>query len=934
MPVSLPVGGRVFERFRARQSIGVALFFLSGLLIAEFAVQSFVDWRDFRRSQDISAADHASRDLARAVTDLGVVRGFTATYLSRPEAVAPASIEEMERRYAAGSGGLASARATLAGFRPDLARSVAALADRAGASWQTALRELALPQAARDQAFARSWFDGYTIIINDVERLLVETRSPARLDDMRFALLSDMRVAILRWRLLRTREMGFIGGLVSTGTAGSPGQIPVIEALRNRADAVFAQIELNTSSIRSERLATELRRVALALEPLNQIYAVTREAWRESRPAPIDPLAHDRLTLAAIDAINALLDSISLETQDYASSVAASARRNAAVSFALLLAGLTLSLVAWRLLARTVIGPLENLSDIARRVAGGERAARARPVGAAEAREAIGQFNAMLDTIDRVQHSLERANVDLDASRTEAVRLSAALQKERDFAARLVEVAPVAVMLLDSQGRILAGNPAFEALSGYIVRDLIGEDWFSRFLPEDKAASGRRRFADSLAAGSLSVGSGETVSIVSRSGEQRQVEWRSRIMRGDTETESTVLFVGHDVTERNRLEEQLRQSQRLEAVGQLTGGVAHDFNNLLAVVTGNLELLLEELGDRPDLHELAQRALRSGQRGATLTRSLLAFARKQTLMPQRLNLREVLHDMTDLVRRTTPANITVNAVHAENLWACDADPGQLQNALLNLVINARDAMPDGGALTIETANLHLEDEYAAASGELRLGEYVVLSVSDTGSGMAPEIATRAFEPFFSTKPVGRGTGLGLSMVYGFAKQSGGHARIYSEPGRGTTVRLYLPRSAGAEPARPPRPDALPARAGERVLVVEDDPDLLTLVFALLRSLGYEVEAVADGAAALRVLEDGAGIGVLLTDVVLRGGMDGVQLAARARAADPALRIVFMSGYTEAALLETAGLPPGRHVLHKPFSKEQLAAAIRAALDGG
>lgn len=396
-----------------------------------------------------------------------------------------------------------------------------------------------------------------------------------------------------------------------------------------------------------------------------------------------------------------------------------------------------------------------------------------------------------------------------------------------------------------------------------------------------------------------------------------------------------------DITERKEAESALQesrqalfQSQKLEAVGKLSGGVAHDFNNLLTVILGSLELLAEDMTEGSPQRVLAERAMRAGERGASLTRSLLAFARQQRLSPSAVDVNELVEEMADLLRRTLPATIALRIVTHGSLWRCEADAAQLQNALVNLVINARDAMPAGGTITIETANADLDDAYAAAQAEVVAGSYVALTVSDTGTGMSPEVMAKAFDPFFTTKETGKGTGLGLSMVFGFAKQSGGHVRIYSEEGTGTSVKLYLPRlrpNAAVE-VSPHESAAVPGH-GNRILVVEDDPDLLAMVFTLLRSLGYEVESAHDGKGALALLEHQPAIDLLLTDVVLAGGLTGIDVAERALALRPYLPIVFMSGYTEAAVSHEGGLPARFRVLEKPFTKAQLSRAIARALAG-
>ncbi|MEX6724463.1 PAS domain S-box protein [Parapedomonas caeni] len=384
-----------------------------------------------------------------------------------------------------------------------------------------------------------------------------------------------------------------------------------------------------------------------------------------------------------------------------------------------------------------------------------------------------------------------------------------------------------------------------------------------------------------------------------------------------------------DITERRATEEQLRHAQRLDALGKLTGGVAHDFNNLLAVMTGSLELIETKLGDRPDLRGLLHRAINATERGATLTRSLLAFARQQPLAPSQLDLNHLIRDMAVLVQGVLPENVSLDLDLADPLWPCHVDSGQLQNALLNLVVNARDAMPSGGAITIRTAHAERPGEGGGAARP-----FVVLSVSDTGAGMTADVAARAFEPFFTTKSGGLGSGLGLSMVYGFASQSGGLAEIDSAPGEGTTVRLYLPRgNRDGDAPEVTMPEEAPAAAGESLLVVEDDPDVLLLVSTMARALGYAVTEATDAAQALAVLDGGLDVDLLLTDVVLKGGKNGRQLAEEAQASHPGLKVLYMSGYTENAIIENGRIADGVHLLQKPFRKRDLAARIRETLAG-
>lgn len=382
-----------------------------------------------------------------------------------------------------------------------------------------------------------------------------------------------------------------------------------------------------------------------------------------------------------------------------------------------------------------------------------------------------------------------------------------------------------------------------------------------------------------------------------------------------------------DVTEIRATEDRLRQSQRLEAIGKLTGGVAHDFNNLLAVITGNLELIRERLKDGDPSKNSIRTALRAAERGASLTQSLLAFSRLQPLSPRAVDVGALVGEMSDLVGRTVPGNIEFRIDVPTTLWRCTADPGQLQNALLNLVMNARDAMPAGGTLTIACANESIE----RTSRGLGAGDYVRLSVADTGDGMSPEVMQRAFEPFFTTKDVGKGTGLGLSMVYGFANQSGGHVAIESALGRGTTVDLRLPRARGDGETRAETRD-MPAGRGEVLLVVEDDADLLKLYVAQLQSLGYVVFGSSDAEKALRILSERPEIAALITDVMLPVGVDGDALARKARMSKPDLEVIFTSGYVDhASAAKIVGDDAGRF-LRKPFSKSELARKLREILD--
>ncbi len=384
-----------------------------------------------------------------------------------------------------------------------------------------------------------------------------------------------------------------------------------------------------------------------------------------------------------------------------------------------------------------------------------------------------------------------------------------------------------------------------------------------------------------------------------------------------------------DVTARKAAEARLRQSQKMEAVGQLTGGVAHDFNNLLAVIMGNTDILIRR---REYKKGSLESILKAAKRGAELTQRLLAFSRQQPLRPQAIDLKALVAGMSDLLTRSLGETIEIEIRADPGLQNALADAGQVENALLNLALNARDAMADGGKLTIECSNIRLDDFYVAENPDALAGDYCVLTVSDEGTGMTEEVKAHAFEPFFTTKEVGEGSGLGLSMVYGFAKQSGGHVTLYSEEGRGTTVKLYLPQ-AETPPAREDtsQEQEAPQGQGETILVIEDDPDVRDLAQQMLRGLGYRVIEAADAAAAQKVLAAGEAVDLVLSDVILSGGTSGPEFAEQARAVYPDLKIIFMSGYPAEAAKRSGVLGADQVLLNKPFRMHALAKALRQAL---
>jgi signal transduction histidine kinase/CheY-like chemotaxis protein len=393
-----------------------------------------------------------------------------------------------------------------------------------------------------------------------------------------------------------------------------------------------------------------------------------------------------------------------------------------------------------------------------------------------------------------------------------------------------------------------------------------------------------------------------------------------------------------ETDQRLAAEAALRQAQRLEAVGHLTGGVAHDFNNLLTIILGNLGAAKTQLGQWSDgahaqVSRRVESALHGAARASTLTKRLLAFARQTPLRPAAIDVNRLLGGLSEFLHRTLGEDVALEIVGAAGLWPAEADAAELEAALLNLAVNARDAMPDGGKLTIETSNAYLDDAYCSQEADLQPGQYVLIAVSDTGSGMAKDVVDHAFEPFFTTKDSGQGTGLGLSQVYGFVKQLGGHVKIYSEPGEGTTVKLYLRRHPGAAPVAV-SVTSVPARgrSGECALVVEDDPDVRDYVVETLAGLGYEVLQAAGAQQALQILRHHKAVNLLLTDVIMPG-KNGRKLAEEARAQNPALKVLYMTGYSRNAIVHQRRLDPDVELIQKPLTGEQIAAAVRKLLDG-
>jgi signal transduction histidine kinase len=413
---------------------------------------------------------------------------------------------------------------------------------------------------------------------------------------------------------------------------------------------------------------------------------------------------------------------------------------------------------------------------------------------------------------------------------------------------------------------------------------------------------------------------------------------QSALSRSYTELSETNAQLETQIVERERAEEALRQAQKMEAIGQLTGGVAHDFNNILQVVLGNLgnaeRLLQRGTPDQERLTRNVKAAIRASERAAVLTGQLLAFSRRQPLAPRPVDINKLIAGMSDLFHRTLGEPVEVETILAAGLWSTLADANQLESAILNLAVNARDAMPEGGKLTIETANAFLDETYVSREEDIRPGQFVMVAVSDTGTGMPPDVIAKAFDPFFTTKDIGQGTGLGLSQVYGFIKQSGGHAKIYSEVGEGTTIKLYLPRliDAGAADEEPSFQRARLRGGAEAILVVEDEGDVRGFVVDMLRELGYDVIEAADGPAALAALARRSEIRLLFTDIGLPGTLNGRQLADQAVQLRPGLKVLYTTGYARNAIVHQGRLDPGVELISKPFTHAALATRIRAVLD--
>jgi len=543
---------------------------------------------------------------------------------------------------------------------------------------------------------------------------------------------------------------------------------------------------------------------------------------------------------------------------------------------------------------------------------------------------------------NELENEVQKRTLELEKSHERLRRESLERQlAEGRFRLLVNNVVDYALFMLDDSGVVTNWLPGAQRIKGYAASEIVGKH-FSIFYTEEDRLRGipQKGLATAAATGKF-----ETEGLRVR--KDGSTFWASVVINPvHDESGQLVGFakITRDISERKKSEEELRQaqellaqSQKMESIGQLTGGVAHDFNNLLTIILGNLDtmgrILSEERPDISRMRRAAANATRGAQRAAALTQRLLAFSRRQPLDPKPVDVGRLVTGISDLLRRTLGEQIAVETVLAGGLWRALIDANQLEMAILNLAVNARDAMPKGGKLTIETANAYLDEHYAAQQAEVIPGQYVVICVSDTGTGMTREIMQRVFEPFFTTKEAGQGTGLGLSQVYGFVKQSGGHVKIYSEPGEGTTVKVYLPRLQGdVERDDAPSHKGEMVQGTETVLVVEDEQDVREYSKEVITELGYKVIDAPDGASALALLSVHEEIELLFTDVGLPGGMNGRQLAEEARRLRPDLKVLFTTGYARNAIVHEGRLDPGVQLITKPFTYLALAERLRDVLD--
>jgi PAS domain S-box-containing protein len=493
----------------------------------------------------------------------------------------------------------------------------------------------------------------------------------------------------------------------------------------------------------------------------------------------------------------------------------------------------------------------------------------------------------------------------------------------------LFETVNLIVLVLDDDGRVDYVNPYFLQLTGYDPAEVFGRDWFG-FLPPASRPQVQDVFRELI---EREFHPHYQNTVLTRTGDELMISWHNTVLRDPAGRATGTLSVGEDITERLALEHRLRQAQKMEAVGRLAGGIAHDFNNVLTAIFGYADLVAGEVPPGP-IQEDVQEIRNAATRAASLTRQLLAFSRRQVLQPAVLNLNELVENLGRMLQRLLGEDVALRTSLAPDLGNVRTDPGQIEQVIVNLAVNARDAMPNGGRLTIETANAELSEQYAEAHQPVIPGSYVMLAVSDTGIGIASEIRGHIFEPFFTTKEKGKGTGLGLSTVYGIVKQSGGYIWVYSEPAHGATFKVYLPRVDAPVDPGPQAGEPEPRLTGtETILLAEDDDLLRPLVRGILEKVGYRVLDAPNTGAALAVARaTNDPIHLLVTDVVMPGE-SGRELARRLAEIRPDAKVLYISGYTDEAIVHHGMLDPGLHYLQKPFTPPVLARKVRSVLDG-